>query len=122
MPVNATATYQVVTAPDFGSPMIEKENIADAGDGISCEAMANTLLIQNNAALYPQKFSTPGALRQLNYYTGASSHDQNFHQLAFYAQDDYRLTTLIIGIVESTPFQMRRRQTTVSVATQAQRQ
>jgi len=59
------------------------------------------LTIQNNTALYPQRFSTPGALRQLNYYTGASSHDQNFHQLAFYAQDDWRVNrklTLNLGV------------------------
>lgn len=48
------------------------------------------LTIQNNRTLYPQGFSTPGAVRNLNYYAGAAVHDQNFHQLAFYAQDDWR--------------------------------
>jgi hypothetical protein len=39
------------------------------------------------------------------------------------AQDGYRLTSLITAIVESTPFQMRRRgQNTQSVATEARRQ
>ena len=59
------------------------------------------LTIQNNAAVYPQGFATPGALRQLNYYTGAASHAQNFHQLAFYAQDDWRINrklTLNLGL------------------------
>jgi hypothetical protein len=59
------------------------------------------LTITSNTATYPQGFSTPGAVRQINYYTGEATHDQNFHQLAFYAQDDWRLTpklTLNLGL------------------------
>ena len=57
--------------------------------------------ITSNTALYPQGFSTPGAVRQLNYYDGAADHAQNFHQLAFYAQDDWRVNqklTLNLGL------------------------
>ena len=58
-------------------------------------------VIGTNTARYPQGFATPGAVRQLDYFAGEASHDQNFHQLAFYAQDDWRLTnklTLNLGL------------------------
>jgi len=57
--------------------------------------------IDTNTAVYPQGFSTPGALRLLNYYDGEASHAQNYHQMAFYGQDDWRITralTLNLGI------------------------
>ena len=58
-------------------------------------------VITSNRSRYPQGFATPGAVRLLNYYEGEALHDQNFHQLAFYAQDDWRATrklTLNLGL------------------------
>ena len=58
-------------------------------------------VITTNAARYPQGFATPGALRLLNYFAGEATHDQTFHQLAFYAQDDWRVgkrLTLNLGL------------------------
>ena len=57
--------------------------------------------IATNTARYPQGFSTPGALRLIDYFAGEASHDQNFHQVAFYAQDDWRVNqrlTLNLGL------------------------
>ena len=59
------------------------------------------LVITTNAARYPQGFATPGAVRLLNYFAGEATHDQVFHQLAFYAQDDWRVSpklTLNLGL------------------------
>lgn len=50
------------------------------------------LTIANNRTAYPQGFATPGAVRQVEYSAGQASHVQNIHQLAFYAQDDWRTT------------------------------
>ena len=58
-------------------------------------------VITTNTARYPQGFATPGALRLLNYFAGEATHDQTFHQLAFYAQDDWRVgkgLTLNLGL------------------------
>jgi hypothetical protein len=59
------------------------------------------LVITGNTARYPQGFATPGAVRLLNYFAGEATHDQVFHQLAFYAQDDWRVSprlTLNLGL------------------------
>lgn len=59
------------------------------------------LTIANNAALYPQGFATPGAVRNIQFAAGEASHDQKFHQVALYAQDDWRITsklTLNLGV------------------------
>jgi hypothetical protein len=52
------------------------------------------LTIKNNLnGLYPQGFSTPGAVSEIVYSTGAGDTAQApSHQLAFYFQDDYKIT------------------------------
>ena len=58
-------------------------------------------VIATNTARYPQGFSTPGALRLIDYFAGEAVHTQNFHQVAFYAQDDWRVNqrlTLNLGL------------------------
>jgi outer membrane receptor protein involved in Fe transport len=57
--------------------------------------------IDTNAARYPDGFSTPGAVRQIQFAAGEASHVQDIHQVAFYAQDDWRLNprlTLNLGL------------------------
>ncbi len=57
--------------------------------------------IATNTALYPQGFATPGAIRQLTFSDGEASHDQTFHQVALYLQDDWRLNsklTMNVGL------------------------
>lgn len=48
-------------------------------------------VITTNTARYPQGFATPGAVQSISFATGEASHDQVFHQLAFYVQDDWRV-------------------------------
>lgn len=57
--------------------------------------------IANDRARYPQGFATPGAVRLIDYFAGEATHDQNFHQVALYAQDDWRISnrlTLNLGL------------------------
>lgn len=57
--------------------------------------------IAGNRAVYPQGFATPGAVRQIEFAAGQASHDQVFHQVAFYGQDDWRVSqrlTLNLGL------------------------
>ena len=58
--------------------------------------------IKNNTnGKYPQGFSTPGAVRTLTYSEGDANHAQDFHQLALYIQDDYKINprlTLNLGL------------------------
>ncbi|MGH9900800.1 MAG: TonB-dependent receptor domain-containing protein, partial [Pyrinomonadaceae bacterium] len=49
-------------------------------------------VITSNTARYPQGFATPGAPQSIQFATGEASHDQIFHQLAFYVQDDWKVT------------------------------
>lgn len=59
-------------------------------------------VIRNNTnGLYPQGFATPGAVQNLSFADGEASHDQVFGQLAFYAQDDWKVNrklTLNLGL------------------------
>lgn len=60
------------------------------------------LTIRNNTnGLYPQGFATPGAVQNIQFADGEGTHDQKVHQLAFYIQDDYKITprlTLNLGL------------------------
>ena len=60
------------------------------------------LTIKNNLnGLYPQGFQTPGAVSFINFFDGEGTLDQKVHQLAFYVQDDYKISprlTLNFGL------------------------
>ncbi len=55
-----------------------------------------------NTSCYPQGFSTPGAVSQIQFSTGVSNNAQGpIHQLAFYFQDDWKISrnlTLNLGL------------------------
>lgn len=58
-------------------------------------------VIRSNTTRYPQGFATPGAVQSISFADGEASHDQKFHQLAFYVQDDWKVTsklTLNLGL------------------------
>ncbi len=62
---------------------------------------SDPLTIATDTATYPQGFATPGAVRNIDFFDGAAGHDQVFHQLALYAQDDWKVNrnwTLNLGI------------------------
>jgi hypothetical protein len=56
------------------------------------------LVIQNNTnGRYPQGFSTPGAVNEITFNTGAGDTSQPpFHQVALYVQDDYKITPRLV--------------------------
>ena len=60
------------------------------------------LTIRDNLnGLYPQGFATPGAVSLINFFDGEGTLDQKIHQLAFYIQDDYKVSsrlTLNLGL------------------------
>ena len=69
--------------------------------GYSVQFFDDPLTIGSNTTLYPQGFATPGAVRNIQFAAGEASHVQDIHQLAFYAQDDWRATdrlTLNLGL------------------------
>jgi hypothetical protein len=70
--------------------------------GYTVRFFDDPLVIRNNSnGLYPQGFATPGAVRAIEFSDGESPHNQNFHQLAFYFQDDWRASrklTLNLGL------------------------
>ena len=60
-----------------------------------------TVIRNNTNGLYPQGFATPGAVQNISFSDGEGTHDQKIHQLAFYAQDDWKVTrklTLNLGL------------------------
>jgi len=59
--------------------------------GYTVDWFADPLTIRNTPATYPQGFATPGAVRNIQFAAGQASHEQVFHQIAFYAQDDWRV-------------------------------
>ena len=63
---------------------------------------SNCPTVPASQGCYPQGFATPGAVREITFNTGSGDTGQPpFHQLAFYLQDDYRVTprlTLNLGL------------------------
>ena len=60
-----------------------------------------TTIANNTNGRYPQGFATPGAVQNISFADGEGTHDQTIHQLAFYVQDDYKVTrnlTLNLGL------------------------
>ena len=60
-----------------------------------------TTIANNTNGRYPQGFATPGAVQNISFADGEGTHDQKIHQLAFYVQDDYKVTrnlTLNLGL------------------------
>lgn len=69
--------------------------------GYTVRFFDDPLTIAGNRSVYPSGFATPGAVRQIEFAAGQASHVQNFHQLAFYGQDDWRVgsrLTLNLGL------------------------
>lgn len=69
--------------------------------GYTVRFFDDPVTIANSPLIYPQGLATPGAARAVEFSDGEASHVQNIHQLAFYAQDDWRLTsrlTLNLGL------------------------
>jgi hypothetical protein len=60
-----------------------------------------TTIRNNTNGLYPQGFATPGAVQNISFSDGEGTHDQKIHQLAFYAQNDWKVNnklTLNLGL------------------------
>lgn len=72
-------------------------------DGYQITFFDDPLVIKNNSnGKYPLGFATAGAVNEITFNTGAGDTSQPpFHQLAFYFQDDYKVTprlTLNLGL------------------------
>ncbi|HBB89799.1 MAG TPA: hypothetical protein DC047_19505 [Blastocatellia bacterium] len=80
----------------FDDPLTIKNNLVSA----NCQDLNSNGLADDRC--YPQGFATPGAVNQITFSTGAGDTSQPpFHQLAFYVQDDYKVTprfTLNLGL------------------------
>lgn len=81
--------YQVTF---FDDPLAIKNNAPSS----NCPSSATP------SKCYPQGLATPGAVQEIDFFGGSGSTDQPpFHQLAFYFQDDYKVTprlTLNLGL------------------------
>jgi hypothetical protein len=70
--------------------------------GYTISFFDSPLTIRNNTnGRYPLGFATPGAVQNIQFADGEGTHDQKIHQLAFYVQDDYKITprlTLNLGL------------------------
>ncbi|HMF54993.1 MAG TPA: TonB-dependent receptor, partial [Pyrinomonadaceae bacterium] len=78
----------------FDNPLTIRNNLPSS----HCPGSTPTLLV----SCYPQGFATPGAVSEIDFSGGAGDTTQPpMHQLAFYLQDDYRMTprlTLNLGV------------------------
>jgi hypothetical protein len=82
----------------FDDPLVIKNNLTSSHCPRPVPDPDPTLPV----ACYPQGFATPGAVNEITFNTGAGDTSQPpFHQLAFYVQDDYKVTprfTLNLGL------------------------
>ncbi|HEX3281606.1 MAG TPA: TonB-dependent receptor [Pyrinomonadaceae bacterium] len=80
----------------FDDPLTIRNNLVSA----NCQDLNGNGLADDRC--YPAGFATPGAVNEITFSTGAGDTSQPpFHQLAFYAQDDFKVTprlTLNLGL------------------------
>jgi len=71
------------------------------GQGYAITFFDDPATIVSDTATYPQGFSTPNAVQSITFSTGDPNFNQRAHQLAFYFQDDFKVTprlTLNLGL------------------------
>ena len=82
----------------FDDPLTIKNNLESS----HCPLDPTDPLMQRHIRCYTAGFATPGAVNEITFNTGAGDTSQPpFHQLAFYVQDDYKVTprlTLNLGL------------------------